>query len=51
MKIRLALSLDIRREPPEPKPDRETDLSTSTERSDGKPRIGFHVALDPEERA
>jgi len=51
MKIRLALSLDIRREPPKPEPDRETDLSTSTERSAGQPPIGFHVAPHPEERA
>ena len=29
MRFRLALTLDVRREPPEDAPDRETDLSAS----------------------
>lgn len=48
MKIRLALSLDIRREP-KPEPDqRETQLDTLVERAEPFQRIGFTApGLEP----
>lgn len=49
MRIRLALTLDMRREP-KPEPDqRETDLSATTERAElGRPPIGFTApGLEP----
>jgi len=41
VKIRLAVTLDIRREPAETPPDRETSLDSLVERSDDRPPIGF----------
>lgn len=45
MRIRLALTLDIRRERPEPEPDRETTLDTLVETSgQGTYPLGFRPA-------
>lgn len=50
MRIRLAVTLDIRKEPPEMEPQRETDVYSTTELSDDRPPIGFRPrTLDPEE--
>lgn len=51
MRIRLALSLDIRREPPQESSDRETELTTDHERAETRPPIGFRPStLEPEEK-
>jgi len=50
VRIRLALTLDVRRDH-EAHEYRETDLSSSHERSDDTPPIGFTPrTLDPEEK-
>ena len=54
MRFRLALTLDVRREPPEDAPDRETDLSARDERADPHTgsSLGFRVNQhDPEDNA
>ena len=54
MRFRLALTLDVRREPPEDVPDRETDLSARDERADPHtgPSLGFRLnERDPEDNA
>lgn len=48
MRIRLALTLDVRRDrdEPEPEPDRESDIYSTTERDTGERRIGFQPYTD-----
>ena len=48
MRFRLALTLDVRREPPEESPDREVDLSARDERAD--PHTGSSLGFRLNER-
>lgn len=48
MRIRLALTLDLRREPPEPEPERESATDALVERAD-QPQLGFQPSRTEED--
>lgn len=50
MRIRLAITLDMRREPKQEPESREVDIASAHERSETGPLFGFRPnTLDPEE--